>query len=164
MLALVNDILTNEQVKDYYKNLERGSFFGEEAFKNPRIKPIIETVKKYAPVKTGEKSYWILEHKPLGHDWHYDGCKENGAPSSMPWCRYSAVTLLSHPDSFDGGEFVCQLEGQQTQSFKKELYKNLLIYTSGAQIDPLFHMATPHKNGERWVLLMFLEGFESYKG
>ena len=118
---------------------------------------IAEVVKQHASVRIGGQSYWSLEAKHKGYDWHYDGCTPDLGPNHMAWCRYTAVTLLSDPSTFKGGEFMWE-GGDRHGKMKEELFGSIFIYSSGADNDPLWHRATPHNGGERWMFLMFFEG------
>jgi len=118
---------------------------------------IAEIVKQHAPVRIGGQSYWNLESRSKGHLWHFDGCTSNLTPNHMPWCRYSAVTLLTAPWTFEGGAFMWE-DGDQHGKIKDELFGSIFVYSSAADNSPLWHQATPHNGGERWMFLMFFEG------
>lgn len=158
---LLPNVLSETMVEECRIHLEEGMHRGGPWDVYP-IDHLVEVIRERVPIKLGRKSYWNLECMSKGHDWHYDGCELDFEPNHMAWCQWSAVTLLSPPDEFEGGEFQFwdddDEDSNAPQSLREELYRSLLIYPSGADNDPLLHQATPHTNGERWMLLMFFEG------
>lgn len=166
MKILLPNVMSDRMVEESMTNLP----FGRHTNKwgTYPIDFLVEVVKEHAPIKTTGKAYWTLECKAKGHDWHYDGCNLDKTANHMPWCQYSAVGLISPPDEFVGGEFQYLGNGDEEdfespKSYRDELYKSLLIYSSGAKNEPLLHRATPHTDGERWVILMFFEGDKNAK-
>ena len=100
-------------------------------------------------------SYWRIETRPKGHDWHYDGCKEeNGTlvDNHMAWCKLGTSILLSDPDSFTGGELKFLIDDQEV--IVHNHYLSGVMYSAGKNDKPLKHKVEPHK-GKRTVLLMF---------
>lgn len=100
-------------------------------------------------------SYWRIETRPKGHDWHYDGCKEeNGTlvDNHMAWCKLGTSALLSDPDSFTGGELKFLIDDQEV--IVHNHYLSGVMYSAGKYDKPLKHKVEPHK-GNRTVLLMF---------
>ena len=100
-------------------------------------------------------SYWRVETRPKGHEWHFDGCKLIGGElvdNHMGWCEYGSTVLLSDPDEFTGGRVYFELDGEPTEV--RDHYLNGVCYTAGKFNNPVRHMVEPHK-GKRTVLLMF---------
>ena len=59
-------------------------------------------------------SYWRIEHKSKGHDWHYDGCKEVDGKlvdNHMAWCEYGTTALLTPPENITGGMIYIEVNG-----------------------------------------------------
>ena len=123
---------------------------------NPIIRRISQEIAKHVPVKLSRPSKWYLECRQGGHGPHYDGARpgEGGTlgPNHMSWCQYSAVSLLTDPASFSGGEFSFH---DPDEVHKDDLRGNLVIYSSGMGNDPQRHSAAPHSGGIRMMLLMF---------
>ena len=107
-------------------------------------------------------SYWRVESRAPGHEWHYDGCKlENGifVDNHMPWCQYGSTILLSDMGEFTGGQLYLNMD--ETVLEVTDSYLTGIIYTAGKTNNPVKHMVTPHV-GSRTVLLMFFTT-EEYK-
>ena len=126
----------------------------EDRWTDEAIKDLVEQIKEHAPILAGGKSYFRVETQAQGHPPHYDGCTQDLQPNHMSWCAYSAVMLLTDPESFKGGEFQFL---EPDERHRGDLYGSLLIYSSGAHNDPQLHLSTPHRWGERTMLLMFFE-------
>ena len=100
-------------------------------------------------------SYWRIETRPKGHEWHFDGCKlVNGefVDNHMAWCEVGTTVLLSDPDEFTGGRIFFEIDGEPQEL--KDHYLNGVCYTAGKFNNPVRHMVEPHQ-GKRTVLLMF---------
>ena len=100
-------------------------------------------------------SYWRIETRPKGHEWHFDGCKlKNGEfiDNHMAWCQYGTTVLLSDPEEFTGGDIYFEINGEPTKIHNH--YLNGICYTAGKYNNPVRHMVEPHR-GNRTVLLMF---------
>ena len=100
-------------------------------------------------------SYWRIETRPKGHEWHFDGCKlVNGefVDNHMAWCEIGTTMLLSTPECFTGGRVFFEIGGEPVEV--KDHYLNGVCYTAGKLNNPLRHMVEPHE-GTRTVLLMF---------
>ena len=159
MKTLIPNVLTDEMVETLISSRRNDNIKNQwDLFP---FSEIVSAVQTYAPVKAGGQSYWRVERKSEGHKWHYDGCTLDLEDNHMSWCKYSAVGLLSDPSSFQGGEFLYadeESDMETPKSHRDELYKSLLVYSSGAENEPLLHSANPHRGGDRWMLLMFFEG------
>ena len=159
MLTILSDVLSDLEASSLIDEASGGSFIRKlPDNKNNIVNTLVSLVSERVPIKATGKSYWRVESKGDGHDWHYDGCDLDFGPNHMAWCQYSAVVLLSDPSTFTGGHFEYHDSEEQVVSLKEELFKNMAIYSSGATNDPVLHRATPHGEGERFVLLMFFEG------
>lgn len=100
-------------------------------------------------------SYWRIEIMSKGHDWHYDGCKEeNGelVDNHMPWCKIGTSILLSKSDEYTGGALKFLVDGQEVTVHNH--YLSGVMYSADKHNNPLKHKVEPHK-GNRVVLLMF---------
>ena len=100
-------------------------------------------------------SYWRIETRPKGHEWHYDGCKlieGEFEDNHMAWCQFGTTVLLSDPDEFTGGRIFFEIDGEPKEV--KDHYLNGVCYTAGKLNNPMKHMVEPHE-GKRTVLLMF---------
>ncbi len=100
-------------------------------------------------------SYWRIETRPKGHEWHFDGCKLiNGefVDNHMAWCQYGTTVSLSRSDEYTGGKIYFEIDGEPKEV--KDHYLKGVCYTAGKFNNPVRHMVEPHK-GNRTVLLMF---------
>ena len=159
MFKHLPNVIDDEEAASLINETRNGEFFRLLSTRsNSIVNKLVNLAQEHAPVKATGKAYWRVESKGDGHDWHYDGADENLGPNHMAWCQYSAVVLLSDPSSFTGGEFEYHNSENEIVSLKEELYKSMIVYSSGATNDPILHSATPHGDGERFVLLMFFEG------
>lgn len=159
MFKRIPNVINDKEAASLISETKNGQFLRLLSTKsNSIVNKLVNLVQEHAPVKATDKAYWRVESKSSGHDWHYDGADANFGPNHMAWCQYSAVVLLSDPNTFTGGEFAYRNSEDEIVSLKEELYKNMIIYSSGATNDPVLHSATPHGDGERFVLLMFFEG------
>mgnify|MGYP003111125711 CR=1 FL=1 len=164
MRLFLQDALTDEDIAHLLpSNIEKLSYpcsyttGGCTDFESdPVIRRISQEIKKYVPVKLEAPSRWYVECNPKGHGPHYDGARlgvdGKFGPNHMAWCQYSAVSLLTDPSSFSGGEFSFH---DPPDSYKEELQKTVVIYSSGITNKPQKHSAAPHSDGVRMVLLMF---------
>jgi hypothetical protein len=124
---------------------------------HPVIKKVADTYRVCTgqPLKFSEPSYWVLETRISGHDWHYDGCREKEGElvdNHMAWCRYGSSILISDPEHFTGGDLFYK-DGDQERMIENHYLKGC-IYGAAKDNNPVMHKATPHK-GKRKVLLMF---------
>ena len=161
MKKLISDVLDQDQVDailELRKNFS-GPTYGPWV---SELEPVLTEIEKHLDIdfSTG---YWNIEQSIKGHKWHYDGCTLEFEPNHMAWCTHSAVMLLTPPDSFKDGEFRYVDKDSSKENPKihrDDLYKSLLLYSSGADNDPLLHMATPGTDGKRITLLIFLKAKE----
>jgi hypothetical protein len=113
--------------------------------KNPVVDRIVDRLLLDLDFKINEHSYWRIEQKPLGHDWHVD----TGSNNHMPWCQIGVSILLT--SNFTGGETYYTQDQDKTNAIKQErALGDLCAHTS----DEL-HMVTAHE-GKRIVFLMFI--------
>ena len=151
MRILIPDVLTDEMIDRLLAapgQMNRGDKWNRRP-----IPELVEIISAPAPVDPAGDSYWRVETRAKGHPPHYDGCQLDKSPNHMPWCSWSAVSLLTPPAEFTGGEFKFH---DPEEVYRDDLYKSLLVYSSGAQNNPQLHEATPHQDGDRTVLLMFM--------
>ena len=109
-------------------------------FDHPIVSRLVAAIKIAASdAAISDKSYARVERNSDGHDWHAD----TGDSDHMTWCAYSGSVLLTN--DFSGGdfEFFCGTRYRH--------YLDLLTYSSDQ-----WHRVTPHTDGERYVLLIFL--------
>ena len=100
-------------------------------------------------------SYWRIETRPKGHEWHFDGCKlieGKFVDNHMAWCQIGTTVLLSDPKQFTGGRIFFEKDGEPQEL--KDHYLNGVCYPAGKFNNPARHMVEPHQ-GKRTVLLMF---------
>ena len=152
----IQDILSEAEAKEL-QQLRTISKRSHDFESNPIIKKIADTYRVMTgqPLKFSEPSYWVLETKPAGHDWHYDGCKEQDGEfidNHMSWCRYGSSILISDPEHFTGGDLYYRQEDEEIKV--EDHYLKGVIYGAAKDNNPVMHKATPHK-GKRKVLLMF---------
>tara|TARA_R100001594_G_scaffold149492_2_gene207459 strand:- start:1680 stop:2177 length:498 start_codon:yes stop_codon:yes gene_type:complete len=160
MRKLISDALTDEIVEKLLTTHPREILNRGMPWSIPPMPEVCEIISQHIPIKIGPRSYFRIETRPKGHPRHYDGCKLDLSPNHMPWCNWSAVSLLTPPDRFSGGEFMFH---DPEEVYKESLYRSLLLYSSGATNNPQLHEAAPHTDGRRTMLLMFFEG-ENFTG
>ena len=162
MQKLIPNVLNEDDIKEILSLDEQYKSSCNHGPWLPQLSKVLDAVEEVLEVDY-QNAYWNIERQGKGHGWHYDGCNKELEPNHMAWCNYSAVLLLSPPDSFKGGEFQ-YTDKESTEdnpvTLKDELYGSLFLYSSGADNDPLWHRATAHTEGERWMFLMFLKGKE----
>ena len=165
MRLLLPDVLTDEMVEKLLTLHTREQLNKNDAWEVEPMGEITEIIAQHIPIQISTPSYFRIETKPAGHGKHYDGCKMDLTSNHMPWCNWSAVSLLTPPDGFSGGSLKFY---DPEEVYRDELYKSLLLYSSGAANDPQLHEATPHDDGRRTMLLMFFQGQnfigETYEG
>ncbi len=110
---------------------------------NPTILKIIDTLKEHFEFTIKPESYWRIEHKPNGHDWHVD----TGTHNHMPWCQVGCSILLTSNKEFEGGETLYNQE--EPVEVERDLY-DIAAHSS----DEL-HKVNSH-TGNRVVLLLFI--------
>tara|TARA_R100000008_G_scaffold82877_1_gene67610 strand:- start:485 stop:970 length:486 start_codon:yes stop_codon:yes gene_type:complete len=155
----IENILTPEEAKELAifcsKTVNKRSHDFEA---HPIIKKVADTYKTHTkqPLKFSEPSYWVLETRTSGHDWHYDGCKEEDGKligNHMAWCRYGSSILISDPEDFTGGDLFYK-DNEGNEILVENHYLKGCIYGAAPDNNPVLHKATTHK-GKRKVLLMF---------
>jgi hypothetical protein len=118
----------------------------------PSFKALMDMIESAIPEKPiwGQPSYYRVERRPKGHSLHFDGCKLDGSPNHMSWCRYSAVSVLT--EDWEGGTLRFH---SPPLELGKNLYRSVVIYSSGADNDPQAHERDP-VTGDRAALLLFI--------
>ena len=150
------NIITEDEASELqtYKLSKRSSDFS-----NPLINKVANKYMEVLNTKfeLQHPSYWVVESKAIGHDWHYDGCKEVDGKlvdNHMCWCKYGSSILISNPEDFTGGELWFK-EGDYMEKVENH-YLSGAIYPAGKDMKPSLHLASGHQ-GKRKVLLMFFE-------
>ena len=110
---------------------------------NPTILKIIDILKEHFDFVIKPESYWRIEQKPTGHDWHID----TGDMDHMLWCQVGCSILLTSNTQFNGGETFYNKE--EPIKVERDLY-DIAAHSSDE-----WHMVTPH-SGTRVVLLLFI--------
>ena len=111
------------------------------------LSEMLKKLKKINPeIKLDGKGYCRMEEKKRGHPWHID----TGTKNHMLWCKFGSSILLTHPDTFTGGELTFKIDGKE-KIFKEEHYCSLIMYESNME-----HKVTGN-NGGRKVFLAFFE-------
>jgi len=131
MRKLVPDMLSADEANSL--------MIGNQSFDNPLVKRVISHMPKAAAI-VSEAIARVEDHKP-GHPWHLD----TGDANQMPWCRFTASTLLSPVEDFTGGMFYFKDPPAQHKK-----YLASVIFDLDNE-----HMVDPHE-GVRKVLLIFL--------
>ena len=160
MISIVPDII-DKKSSDSISDISNGMHTN---FNRPIIKEVAEKYnKKIGGLVLGPPSYWRVERKRQGHNWHFDGCKKVDGQfidNHMSWCDYGTSILLSPPNEFEGGELEYKNEkGEIITVDKKSHYLSGYIYTGNGNA-PLEHRVTGH-TGNRKVLLMFFKSKKS---
>tara|TARA_Y100000589_G_scaffold222388_1_gene209931 strand:+ start:7427 stop:7957 length:531 start_codon:yes stop_codon:yes gene_type:complete len=155
MRLLLPNVLTDEMVESLLTTHTREHIHRNDAWDTGVMPDLCQIVTEHIPAKVGGNAYFRVETRSAGHTKHYDGCKLDKTPNHMPWCKWSAVSLLTPPSSFSGGEFSFF---DPEEVYREELHRSLLLYSSGADNDPQLHQAARHWDGRRTMLLMFFEG------
>ena len=170
MRKLYKNIITEQEADDLSDIIEEfGRLDGQTrlcdsrtaspgiTFSNDIVFRMCSEIKQDLPkIKLSEPSYVRLERKGKGHPPHFDGCLAQDGKlvgNHMAWCRHTASILLTSPASFRGGSFKFLTDPKET--YKKDHYLNLLVYSSATDNDPQEHLVDPHTEGDRVVLLMF---------
>jgi len=161
MFKEVKEIITPEEAE----KIKHGESLGiVNIFDHEIINKVVTTYQEQVSDKLIPEfpSYWRIESRAPGHEWHYDGCKlEDGVfvDNHMPWCQYGSTILLSDMGEFTGGQLYLNID--ETVLEVIDSYLTGIIYTAGKTNNPVKHMVTPHV-GSRTVLLMFFTT-EEYK-
>ena len=110
---------------------------------NPTILKIISILKEHFDFVIKPESYWRIEHKPKGHEWHID----TGTNNHMMWCQVGCSILLTSTKEFEGGETLYNKE--EPIAVERDLY-DIAAHSSDE-----WHMVESH-TGKRVVLLLFI--------
>jgi hypothetical protein len=111
------------------------------------VKKVLDKLKEDFEFKVKDQSYWLVEIRSDGHEWH----KDTGSGGHMMWCEVGVSILLSDRDNFEGGDTWYSKDGNDDNATKsdRETY-DLVAHTSDE-----WHKVDPH-TGERCVFLMFI--------
>jgi len=110
---------------------------------NPTILKVLDILKEHFDFVVKPESYWRIEHKPKGHEWHVD----TGSNNHMLWCQVGCSILLTSNEEFSGGETFYNKE--EPIKVERDLY-DIAAHSSDE-----WHMVTQH-DGNRVVLLLFI--------
>jgi hypothetical protein len=123
----------------------------------PSFKAIMDKIEEDIPETPiwGFPSYYRVERRLKAHALHFDGCKLDGSPNHMSWCRYSAVSVLT--ESWDKGTLRFY---DPLLELGSNLYRSLIVYSSGADNSPQAH-ERDEVIGDRAALLLFIATKES---
>ena len=112
---------------------------------NKFVNRVVDKLSEDFDFTVKNESYWRVEHRPSGHQWH----KDTGSSNGMMWCQVGVSILLE--DGISGGEtFYGKINNDENPiKSDREIY-DLVAHTSDE-----WHMVTPHE-GKRVVFLMFI--------
>jgi len=134
MRKLLEDTLSQEERDELLALPGCKSRFDKDT--PPIIAGLLEQLREHAPIKADGLSYYKIEALSSGHGWHYDGCKrDKTTPNHMPWCQWSAVTLLAEPTAFTGG--VLEFRDPDESYEPEDLYCNTVLYSASPRNDKL---------------------------
>lgn len=141
MRALIKNAINKED----HELLPKGDVFsipilGET---NPTILKIVSILKEHYDFVIKPESYWRIEHKPKGHEWHID----TGTNNHMMWCQVGCSILLTSNNEFSGGETLYNKE--EPIKVERDLY-DIASHSSDE-----WHKVESH-DGKRVVLLLFI--------
>jgi len=143
MKKVYRNFTTKEEAQDQLQY--RRERYSIKSNKNDLVNKIIKRLKDDFEFEVKDESYWRVEHRPQGHQWH----KDTGSSNGMMWCQVGVSLILE--DGEDGGETFYGKEKDDKNPVKLDrgVY-DLIAHTSDE-----WHMITPHK-GRRIVFLMFI--------
>ena len=96
MKILETSFLDGEEVSQLLK-ISPGAY-SVKGSKNLIVNKVITRLEKEFNFTIKKESYWRIETKPKGHEWHTD----TGANNHMMWCQVGVSILLTN--TFTGGE------------------------------------------------------------
>ena len=143
MKKVYRNFTTKEEAQDQLKH--RRERYSIKSNKNDLVDKIINKLKNDFEFEIKDESYWKVEHRPQGHQWH----KDTGSSDGMMWCQVGVSLLLEDGES--GGEtfYGKKKDDEDPIKLDRGVY-DLIAHTSDE-----WHMVTPHK-GKRIVFLMFI--------
>ena len=143
MRLLEPDFLTAEEIAILLRNTT--GMHKLKSSSNEVVDKVVERLKRHFNFEINSNSYWRVEAKPDGHDWH----KDTGSNNHMMWCQVGVSILLT--SSFTGGETFYADDAGETNVVKlNRKIGDLCAHTSNE-----WHMVTPH-TGRRVVFLLFI--------
>ncbi len=127
------------------------------AMEIPSFKALMDKIEEEIPESPiwMAPSYYRVERRLKAHPLHFDGCKLDGSPNHMSWCRYSAVSVLT--ESWDEGTLRFY---DPLLELGSNLYRSLIMNSSGADNLPQAHERDA-VIGDRAALLLFIATKES---
>ena len=143
MKKIYRNFITKEEAERQFNN-KRFKYSIKEC-KNDLVDKVITKLKEDFDFKIKDESYWRVESRPKGHQWH----KDTGSSNGMMWCQVGVSILLQDGDS--GGETFYGKEKDDENPIKT----NRKLYDLVAHTSDEWHMVTSHE-GKRIVFLMFI--------
>jgi hypothetical protein len=143
MRKIYKSFTDKKEVEDILKN--RSGKLKLKSNQNKFVKKILNKLKEDFEFTINRNSYYIVEQRQSGHNWH----KDTGSNNHMTWCQVGVSILLKDGDS--GGETYYADDDKETNKIKS----NRKLYDLVAHTSDEWHMVTPH-TGERVVFLMFI--------
>tara|TARA_R100000329_G_scaffold72637_1_gene63193 strand:- start:76 stop:507 length:432 start_codon:yes stop_codon:yes gene_type:complete len=110
-------------------------------YENKMVSKVIETISKDFSFTIKKDSWWNVQQKSEGHDWHVD--------KNAPHCEVGLSMLIQEGDSGGDTYYADDIKGKNAYKVNRGLY-DLVVHTSD---EP--HMVEPH-TGQRIVFLMFI--------
>lgn len=136
-----NNFLKDSDI-DFLNQIPLGGLRKINVDSNQVIDKIIKMLSNDLEFTINDESYWAIEHKEDGHNWHVD----TGSDNHMNWCKFGCTMLLD--GEFEGGETVYRKNGVE-HTVERNKYE-LLVHTSDEE-----HMVKA-SSGNRKVLLIFI--------
>jgi hypothetical protein len=143
MRLIEPDFLDQEEIA-YLLKTPRG-LHKLKSSSNPVVDKVVERLRRHFNFEINSNSYWRIEEKPDGHEWH----KDTGSNDHMLWCQVGVSIVLTN--NFTGGETFYADDAGETNVVKQ----NRKIGDLCAHTSTEWHMVTPHQ-GRRTVFLMFI--------
>ena len=136
------DVLTEDELSLISRADKNQKFPLYKDYNHPVLSKIITLLSNDFEFEVKSESYWRVESKPKGHDWHVD----TGSNGHMRWCEVGATLLLN--DDFTGGETLYKENGEEIEIERS--VNELLAHTSDEE-----HKVNKSV-GQRTVLLIFI--------
>ena len=153
MRIIIPEIITTLEAETLVK-LSGPRPVGHAFGRNSIVGKVTEIISQHVSLDLSPPSYYLIYFNTSGQKPHYDGCDGPGKPNGRSWCAYSATVLLSK--GFKGGIFTFLTE--PVESFHDEMFRSLLLFSSGPNNDPQRHGVAPQQSGPaRHMLLMFFK-------
>ena len=106
---------------------------------------VINAIKEDFNFSVKDESYWRVEERSGGHQWH----KDTGSSNHMMWCEVGISIILKKSASGGDTYYGDNAEGLNAEKVDRDLF-DLVAHTSDE-----WHMVEPNSGG-RIVFLMFI--------